>query len=190
MRFPRICRTYEGQWPQSSFLIRIHNIHRKQKHLQHKAKYLYNSLLAGAAGHFYPQKHLDTEIWVHFVSVLTTSPLCARVTAAARSVSPEVVQTLLQICICVGKGGLGLGFLSSSHRQAPPGAWEIWNRIDKTPFTVTLKHLPDPQTSWASETFLTWQFIGQIQAKFIQHLWHNGVTAEETENNVNYYYLW
>ncbi len=59
-----------------------------------------------------------------FVSVLNTQRQC--LTVSVDSVSPEVIQPLLQIGVCISQGGLGLRLLPSSHRQASSGAREIW----------------------------------------------------------------
>lgn len=44
------------------------------------------------------------------------------------SVSPEVVQSLLQISVCVSHGSLGLGLLPCCYRQVSSGARKICNQ--------------------------------------------------------------
>lgn len=45
-----------------------------------------------------------------------------------RSISPKVIQTLLQVCVCVGQGRLRLRLLRSCHRQASASARQAWNK--------------------------------------------------------------
>lgn len=77
-------------------------------------------------GHLCLQKNLDGEIRVRLY--WWPLPKCASLTVLAHLVSPQVIQTLLQVCIRVGQGGLRLGLLSAGHGEAPPGAGKICNK--------------------------------------------------------------
>lgn len=77
------------------------------KELEQKAIHLENSLLAAIAGQLHLPKSLDKEIGVCLY--LYQQP------RTVRSVSPEIIQTLLQICVDASHSGLGFSFLPCSH---------------------------------------------------------------------------
>lgn len=102
-------------------------------------------------GHLCLQKNLDAEIQVRLY--WWPLPKCASRTVLAHLVSPQVIQTLLQVRVRVGQGGLRLGLLPAGHGEAPPGAGKICKKSAGGGFGKMLRRISRDMSCWRSGGF-------------------------------------
>lgn len=98
------------------------------------------------------------------------------------SVSPEVVQSFLQIGVCVSHGSLGLGLLPCCYRQASSGARKICNR-HQLKWDMGNSNWQCDRKAVHVKKLLTWEFIRQSEAQLVQNLGHDGVAGCQPEKN-------
>lgn len=89
-------------------------------------------------------------------------PLRSRLTVTLRSISPQVVQPLLQVGVSVGQGGLRLRLLSGGRWQTPAGAGQIWK---ESRAGVTWVWLVRPTWFWWLFSYLTARLRGWDPAR-------------------------